>query len=244
MEVHPCVRRHAIYILAILLLSLAPAALESYPQTPLRATSWACAKVTQGLASGAFILTTWMVYWLARDAFVWLIRALGVPGQTIVELRTPAELEDGGVRDLAVLKIDSSATTDCTAPTPARKPKTLTTLDKLITILVTTTFFFYAFLTRVPSPRSPSHQNNHSGSAEETLATALAYILGGWVVLTVGFVLLVLWKLPEEMRRRQRCLDEQSCTTEVPADVLSPKDAVGDKGESTFEIRISGRKVF
>ncbi|KAJ7615196.1 hypothetical protein DFH06DRAFT_1239793 [Mycena polygramma] len=230
MELHPCVRRHAIYILAILLLPLAPAALESYP---LRATSWACAKVTQGLASGAFILTMWMVCWLARDAFLWLIRARGVPGKTILGPRTPAEIEDGGVRDLTIRKTDSTAA-NCTTPTPTRKPKPLTTLDKLITILVTTTFFFYAFLTRVPSPRSPPHENDHSNSAEEIFSTALKYILSGWVVLAVGFVLLVLWKLPEAIRQ-QRCLDEQSCTTDVPADVLSPKDAVGEVEEMTTE---------
>ncbi|KAJ7615237.1 hypothetical protein DFH06DRAFT_1367299 [Mycena polygramma] len=212
MELHPCVRRHAIYILAIVLLPLAPAALEPHlGHNALRAISWACTKVTQGLASGAFALTMWMVCWLARDAFVWLICARGVAGKTIVELRTPAELEDGGMRDLALLKIDS------TVPTPTRKPKPLTTLDKLITILVTTTFFFYAFLT-----------------AEETLATTLAYILGGWVVLAIGFVLLVLRKLPEAMRQ-QRCLDEQLCTTETLADAPPPENADGEVEEKTTE---------
>ncbi|KAJ7615210.1 hypothetical protein DFH06DRAFT_1239839 [Mycena polygramma] len=230
MELHPCVRRHAIYILAIVLLPLAPAALEPHlGHNTLRAISWACTKVTQGLASGAFALTMWMVCWLARDAFVWLICARGVAAKTIVELRTPAELEDGGVRDLALLKIDS------TVPTPTRKPKPLTTLDKLITILVTTTFFFYAFLTRVPSP-APTHENDRSTSAEEILSTALKYILSGWVVLAVGFVLLVLWKLPEEMRR-QRCLDQQGIpTAEAKSDAMSLREgAGGEVKEATME---------
>ncbi|KAJ6505834.1 hypothetical protein C8R47DRAFT_136562 [Mycena vitilis] len=235
MELHPCVRRHAVYILTIILLPIASAALESYPQTPLRAISWACAKVTQGLASGAFALTMWMVCWLARNAFVWLIRALGVSGQTTVG-PTPAEVEDGGVRDLAVHKTDSTATTGCTAPTPAGKPKTLTTLDKLIAVLVNTTFFFYAFLTRVPSPRSPSRDNGHSYSAEEILSTALKYILSGWVVLAIGFVLLVLRKMPEEMRR-QRCLDQQGIpTAEAKLDNMSlPEGAGGEVEEATTE---------
>lgn len=217
MELPPCVRRHAFYIVAILLLPLAPNALKSYPQTPLRAVSWACAKVTQGLASGAFILTVWMICWLARDAFeISLIHARGMPAKTTTTPPTPAELEDGSTRDN-----DLTAAPRCT-PSTALERKPITTLSKLTTILITTGFFVYALLMRAPASRSQPHEPQSGEShSDGTLRTVLTYILNGWVVLAVGFVLLVLWKLPEAVRQQR----SQSCGVEVLPEMPVPEDA-------------------
>jgi hypothetical protein len=179
-------RRYVVIFCAFFLFFLAPEYLKSYPQTATLADAftWASERFMQGIASLAFFFAICASCLLACNAYRWVT---GAPAAETVPAPTPAALEDGTatqLHDLAVLEAEVAGAEPPLSSSSAKSDDATwhTTIGGNVMMLVLSSVIFgYEFLTHeVVSLDKPLMEN---------VGATLLYILRGWEVLFVGFVL-------------------------------------------------------
>jgi hypothetical protein len=181
-------RRYLIILCAFFLFFFAPEYLKSYPQTAALADAftWASERFMQGIASLAFFFAVCAAGLLVYDAYRWVT---GAPAAETVPAPTPAELEDGTatqLHDLAVLEAEVAGAEPPPSPSSAKSDDatwhTTTAGNVMMLVLHSVVFGYEFFMHEVVSLDKPLMEN---------VGATLLYILRGWEVLFVGFVLFV-----------------------------------------------------
>ncbi|KAJ7615243.1 hypothetical protein DFH06DRAFT_1307302 [Mycena polygramma] len=217
---HSLTRRCNLMIFTVVFVFfLAPEVMRSYPQTVALAGvfSWAGDKFLEGLASGAFLVAVCMACSLTGDAYRWLTGA-----HTEESTPTPAQLEAGtasrDLHELEVLEAEVAGTAPPAVSTSsADKEKVkLTTGRKIWTLLTSSVVFGYQFFQQgVVSPETPLLDN---------VCATLLYILRGWEVIFVGFLLLMLGAYITKSRSRSAAAAEAAAPAEVLFEGTLPEE--------------------
>ncbi|KAJ7615215.1 hypothetical protein DFH06DRAFT_1484012 [Mycena polygramma] len=218
---HSLTRRCNVMIFTVVFVFfLAPEVMRSYPQTVALADAffWAGDKFLEGLASGAFLVAACMACSLTGDAYRWLTGA-----HTEESTPTPAQLEAGtasrDLHELEVLEAEVAGTEPPVASTPTapgiEKIK-LTTGRKIWTLLTSSVVFGYQFFQQgIVSPETPLLDN---------VSATLLYILRGWEVIFVAFLLLMLGAYVAKSRSRSAAAAEAVAPAEVLFEGTLPEE--------------------